>query len=255
MLLGDSYHPGGPAMTRRLARMVDLLPGMKVLDLASGSGATALLLAAEYGADVTGVERSPALTKRAGILALDARLSDHVRFVVGDAESLPFSSDSFDILICECAFCTFPDKATAASEMARVLRPGGRIGISDMTVDAPVFGYEYATLEGWVACISGARTISGYSDLLTVAGLQVKEAEKHPEALLELIDRVEPRLLAAAILQPPAFPILNTAEVKKWMTVARQAVSSGSVGYCLLNAQKLRRSGIQRAGEWRAQLM
>lgn len=249
MLLPDSYHPGGPAMTRRLADMVDLRPGMRVLDLASGAGDTALLLAAEYEVDVTGIDRSAALIKRANRRAFDAHPANAARFVAGDAESLPFASESFDIVICECAFCTFPDKTTAASEMGRVLRTGGRIGISDMTVDAADFGYEFTGLAGWACCIAGARTMTGYSDLLAAAGLQVQTAEAHAETLLELLDRVEPRLLAAAILRPPTFPVLDKAEVQKWMAVARQAIASGSAGYCLLTAQKPERSGISRASK------
>lgn len=236
MLLGDSYHPGGPAMTRRLADRCDVRPGMRVLDLASGTGDTALRLAKEYGADVTGLDRSPALVRHASTRALNARLANRVRFVVGDAESLPFASDSFDTLICECAFCTFPDKAAAAAQMARVLRRGGRVGISDVTADGPVF--ELSGLVGWICCIGGAQTMTGYRDLLAEAGLQVGDREEHREALLELLARVEPRLLAAAILRPPAFPILDTAEVKKWTAVARRAITSGAVGYCLLTAGK-----------------
>lgn len=242
MLLGDSYHPGGPAMTRRLADRCDVGPGMRVLDLASGTGDSALLLAEEYGADITGIDRSPTLAGRAATRASDVGLADRVRFVVGDAESLPFASDSFDILICECAFCTFPDKAAAAAEMARVLGCGGRVGISDMTVDGPVF--ELSGLMGWISCIAGAQTMTGYRDLLAQAGLRVDHREEHQEALLELIDRVEPRLLAAAILTPPGFPTLDTAEVKKWTAVARRAIASGAVGYCLLSAGKPGHPGI-----------
>ncbi len=237
-LLGESYHPGGPALTRRLAERVDLRPGMRVLDLASGTGDTALLLAADYGAHVAGIDRSAGLTKHATDRAFDAGAANRVRFVVGDAESLPFASESFDIVICECAFCTFPDKAAAASEMVRVLRSGGRVGISDMTVDTAVPGFELAGLAGWVSCIAGAQTMTGYCELLAEAGLQVEAGEQRRDALLELLDRVEPRLLAAAILRPPAFPVLGTAEVKKWMALAREAVASGSVGYCLLSARK-----------------
>ncbi len=211
---------------------------MRVLDLASGTGDTALLLAAEYGADVTGIDRSAALAKHATDRAVDACVANRVRFAVGDAEFLPFASNSFDIVICECAFCTFPDKAAATSEMVRVLRSGGRVGISDMTVDTAVPPLELSGLVGWVSCIAGARTMTGYCDLLAAAALQLEGREEHPEALLELLDRVEPRLVAAAILTPPEFPALDTAQVKKWMAVARRALASGSVGYCLLSAHK-----------------
>jgi SAM-dependent methyltransferase len=60
-------------------------------------------------------------------------LSSRVRFIVGAAETLPFPSESFDAPLCECAFCTFSDKERAASEFARILRPGGLVGMSDLT--------------------------------------------------------------------------------------------------------------------------
>lgn len=59
-------------------------------------------------------------------------------FSQGDAERLPFDDGKFDTIISECSFCSFPDKATAAVEMARVLRAGGRLGMTDMTVSAPL---------------------------------------------------------------------------------------------------------------------
>lgn len=91
--------------------------------------------------------------------------------------------------------------------------------------------------------------MTGYSELLAAAGLQVEDGEERPEALLELLDRVEPRLLAAAILRPPAFPVLDKAEVHRWMAVARQAIAAGYAGYCLLTAQKPESSGVSRASK------
>ena len=55
---------------------------------------------------------------------------------------------SFDAVVCECAFCTFPDKPTAAAEFARVLRPGGRVGITDVTLDPARLDDELRTLAG-----------------------------------------------------------------------------------------------------------
>lgn len=63
--------------------------------------------------------------ERARAAADKAGLSGKVRFHLGDAERLPLPGNTFDALVCECAFCTFPGKAAAAAEFARVLRPGG----------------------------------------------------------------------------------------------------------------------------------
>jgi ubiquinone/menaquinone biosynthesis C-methylase UbiE len=157
LLLGDSYHPGGRALTRRLADGLGLRAGADVLDVASGAGATARLLAEHYHVCVDGVDLSPAIVGRARRLTERAGLSDRVRFHVGDADRLPFPDRRFDAVVCECAFCTFPDKPTAAGELARVLRPGGRVGIADVTVRAGGLPPELAGIAGWVACLADAR--------------------------------------------------------------------------------------------------
>lgn len=136
LLLGESYHPGGLALTRRVAAAAGLLPGQRVLDVASRPGRTALLLSAQFGVTVDGVDLAEASLRKASAAARAAGLADRVAFHRGDAERLPFPDASFDAVLCECAFCTFPDKPTAAREFARVLRPGGRVAITDVTVVA-----------------------------------------------------------------------------------------------------------------------
>jgi ubiquinone/menaquinone biosynthesis C-methylase UbiE len=135
LILGESYHPGGLSLTRHLGRAVGLQPGERVLDIASGPGTTAFCLAAEFGTTVDGVDLGEALVAAANAKAIEAGVADRVHFHIGDAERLPLPDRSVDTVVCECAFCTFPDKPTAASELARVLKPGGRVGITDVTPD------------------------------------------------------------------------------------------------------------------------
>ncbi|MPY99283.1 MAG: methyltransferase domain-containing protein, partial [Actinophytocola sp.] len=134
LVLGESYHPVGLALTRRLAECLRLRTGHRVVDVASGPGATARMLATEYDVDVDGVDLGESTVANAREATAEAGLSAKVRFHVGDAERIPLPDAAFDALVCECAFCTFPDKATAAAEFARVLRPGGRVGITDVTI-------------------------------------------------------------------------------------------------------------------------
>ncbi|MGH8827419.1 MAG: class I SAM-dependent methyltransferase, partial [Jiangellaceae bacterium] len=133
LLLGFSYHPGGTTLTRRLLDLLDLRPGQRLVDVASGVGTSSLLAAADYGVIVDGVDLSNANVKLASGAAVATDLADRATYHLGDAEALPLEDGRYDAVICECALCTFPDKATAAREMARVLRPGGRVGISDIT--------------------------------------------------------------------------------------------------------------------------
>jgi len=109
-LLGDSFHPGGSQLTSRLIRDLGVGEGSTVVDVASGLGTSALQLAHELGCDVVGVELSPTSVAAAADAAAAAGLSEHVRFVVADAEALPLDDASMDAGLCECAFCTFPER-------------------------------------------------------------------------------------------------------------------------------------------------
>src|SRR6266540_1282362 len=111
VLLGDCYHPGGLALTRRLTQLLGLRPGDRVADIAAGPGTTARLLAAEYGVRVDAVDLRPSTVDAPGVC-----------IHVGDAQQIPLPDEAFDAVICECAFCTFPDKPAAAAEFARLLR-------------------------------------------------------------------------------------------------------------------------------------
>ena len=114
MLLGDSFHPGGQRLTARLGEHLGLGPGVRVLDVASGKGESAIFLAQRFGCQVVGVDFGPQNVLEANSLA-QAQAANLVSFVEGDAEHLDFPDASFDAVICECAYCTFPDKRAAAS--------------------------------------------------------------------------------------------------------------------------------------------
>ena len=111
--IGDSLHPGGLKLTERLGSPLHLAPESRVLDVASGQGAAALFLADRFGCHVVGIDYSGQNVADASQLASAKGLSSIVRFERGDAEGLPLPEKSFDAIICECAFCTFPNKAAA----------------------------------------------------------------------------------------------------------------------------------------------
>jgi SAM-dependent methyltransferase len=240
LVLGESYHPGGRALTRRLVQALGLRPGQHVVDVASGPGATAMLLAAEFGATVDGVDLGEPAVQRARSAAEDAGLSATVRFCLGDAERLPLPSDVADAVVCECAFCTFPDKTAAAAEFARVLRPGGRIGLTDVTVGAGGLPEELTTLTAWVACIADARPVSGYTGILAAAGLRTVRVERHNDALARMIDQIDARLAVLRMTAADRLRVagVNVEAVLRYTALARQAVGDGLLGYALLVAEK-----------------
>ncbi|MGB6162223.1 MAG: methyltransferase domain-containing protein [Pseudonocardiaceae bacterium] len=205
LVLGESYHPGGPALTRRRAGALGLRPGQRVVDVASGPGSTARLLAAEFGVAVDGVDLSESMVKRARSATGKVGLSRSVRFHLGDAERIPLPDAIADALVCECAFCMFPDKTIAAAEFARLLRPGGRVGITDVTVADDGLPEELSTLAAWVACIADARPVTQYTDILATAGIATLHVEAHDDALARMIEQIEARLdVEGSVLEGPA---------------------------------------------------
>ncbi|MFE9655555.1 SAM-dependent methyltransferase [Micromonospora sp. NPDC006431] len=240
LLLGDSYHPGGLALTRRLADRLDLRTGEIVLDVASGRGTTALTLATEYQVDVTGVDLSDANVALATDKAQAAGLVDRIRFETGDAERLPVDAQSVDAVVCECAFCTFPDKPTAAAELARVLRPGGRLGITDVTVASERLPSELVGLGAWIACIADARPLDGYAALLSDAGLTVTHTERRDDAMAAMIDQIEARLTLVRMTARAQAEALGVDFHRSpaVLAAARAAVADRVLGYALLTAVK-----------------
>src|SRR5262249_11642893 len=117
LLLGDSFHPGGLALTERLGRALELAPGQHGLDVAAGTGASSIRLAQVFGCEVVGLDFGDELVRTGEEAAARAGVAHLVRFEQGDAEHMAFADGAFDAVICECAFCTFPNKRAAAAEL------------------------------------------------------------------------------------------------------------------------------------------
>lgn len=240
LLLGDSFHPGGVDLTLRLGRLLDLRPGTQVLDAACGRGTSAIALAAEFGCTVRGVDLSSANVAAATDAAKSAGVSHLVSFEAGDAEALPCPDASFDTVICECAFCTFPSKDLAAAEFARVLRPGGKLGLSDITRDGELPA-DLDTLLGWVACLADARPMDEYASLLAGAGFGTLVREQHAHALSSLASRVKFTLLGVEVvarLGKAPVPLAEVLEAKRIAKVVMASIQDGSLGYGIITGTR-----------------
>jgi arsenite methyltransferase len=237
-LLGGELHPGGDALSRRLAQLAGVRPGWRVLDVASGRGPTARLLASELGAEVTGVDRSPQSIEAARAEAQAAGLGERLSLVVGDAEALPVSSGAFDAVVCECALCLFPGKPRAVAEMWRALRPGGVVAIADVTAELDDLPAPLRGATARFACIGEALSPDGYQALLRDAGFELVAAESHDGALAALAERAEARLRVARMLGPPEGFSEILAEATELVGEARRAIVRGSLGYELFIAHK-----------------
>lgn len=116
-----------------------LEPGKRVLDLGSGAGMDSLIAALMVGPEgsVTGIDMTPEMIENARKGAAELGLSN-VTFVEGEAEALPFDDSSFDVVISNGVIDLIPDKDAVLGEIYRVLAPGGRIQIADVTIQQPV---------------------------------------------------------------------------------------------------------------------
>jgi arsenite methyltransferase len=238
LLLGGSLHPGGLALTDRVAELAGIGAGKRVLDVACGRGASAIHLAQKYGCSVTGIDLSTASIAAAAEEARRAGAAGRTEFRLADAEMLPFAAGAFDVVLCECALCTFPEKARAAREFARVLRAGGRIGLSDLTCAGPL-PPELETLAGWVSCVAGALPVEEYGARLQAAGFGPPWIELHDEALSRLVRDVRTKLLGVEALMKLGkleLPADSLERAKQIAHAAQRAIARGSLGYCLMTA-------------------
>lgn len=128
----DALHLRGRDATRELAQIVGLTSGANILDVGSGMGGSARYLAHEYGCSVTGLDLTEDLCNVATMLSERLNLAQHTRFRHGSALDMPFEDDSFDLVWTEHAQMNIRDKTQLYSEIARVLRPGGKLAFHDI---------------------------------------------------------------------------------------------------------------------------
>ena len=228
-LLGDHFHPGGAALTRRLVADLALVGGERVLDLACGTGRTARLLTESHDGPVVGLDFSAANLLRAQQLAPVAT------FVQGSADALPFADRSVDAVICECAVSTFAHKPAVAAEVARVLTPGGRLAMSDMCVHGALPEDLAAFGRGW-SCVDDALTEEGYDGLFTNAGLVLEHTIDESDTLVEMLVMLKKKLLVASIGEATGFTEMGAdlPTIRDMLARARTLVRDRRVRYVRL---------------------
>src|SRR5919198_889379 len=127
-----------------------LEPGERVVDLGSGAGTDSLIAAQMVGPEghVTGIDMTPEMLAKARAAAAELG-ADNVEFVEGEIEHLPFPDESFDVVISNGVIDLIPDKDAVFSEVERVLVPGGRMQIADVTIQNPVSAEGRRNIDLW----------------------------------------------------------------------------------------------------------
>ncbi len=152
--------------------VAELNAGEVVLDLGSGGGIDVLLSARRVGPSgrAIGLDMTDEMLALARANAVEAGLTN-VDFVKGQIESIPLPAESVDVVISNCVIHRAADKQAVFGEIARVLRPGGRIGITDIVADDALSAAERTRRGSYAGCIAGALSFAEYEAGLTAAGL------------------------------------------------------------------------------------
>jgi arsenite methyltransferase len=167
--------------------VADLREGETVLDLGSGGGIDVLLSAQRVGPSgkAYGLDMTDEMLELARSNAWKAG-ADNVEFLQGYIEEIPLPDATVDVIISNCVINLSSDKASVIREMHRVLRPGGRLGISDVVAEDHLSPDERAARGSHVGCIAGALSFAEYREELTDAGFEAVEVEATHELVPEI---------------------------------------------------------------------
>ena len=238
--MGDSFHPGGLRLTSRLADLLGVGTDSIGLDAGSGRGASAVHLARTLGCRVTGVTLEEQGVAAGRELAAREGVGDSVTLVRGDLRDLPLEGEGFDFALLECVLSILPDKDTALQHLHRLLKPGGRLGITDVTVSG-LLPPELSGVLAAVGCVGGALSLGEYEELLNEAGFTVEQAQDRRDAARAFVRDMAGRLLAAEVASRLGKLQIEHGlldEGKRLLSAVREQVERGVLGYGLLVARK-----------------
>lgn len=182
----DQFHSGGIDATRATAALGELAPGTRVLDIGSGLGGPARVLASEFGCDVTGLDLTAEFVRSATVLTEKCGLAESVRFELGDATAMPFEDGAFDVAWTQHAVMNIRDRDALWREAFRVVKPGGRLVLHDVLRGE---GPEPAYPLPWASdpSVSHLQTVQETQDSLAAVGFQQKAWRETPREMASAI--------------------------------------------------------------------
>jgi MPBQ/MSBQ methyltransferase len=191
----DQMHLRGIKATREIARRAKLRKGMRVLDVGSGLGGPARVMAADLGCEVVGVDLTPEFVAAAKDITKRLDLTNLVGFQEADAANLPFDDHTFDAATSMTAFMNMPDKAAVYEEVHRVLKPGGRL-VQIETLQGPKGEPYYPTLWARDASYSFLISPKEARAIIENAGFKVLAFDNDDQASLEWASKMQEKMKA-----------------------------------------------------------
>lgn len=173
------------------AALAALKPGETVLDLGAGGGFDVFIAGRKVGATgrAIGVDMTPQMLAKARKNTAQYRTTtgmDNVEFRLGEIEHLPVADASVDVIISNCVINLSPDKPQVWREMARVMKPGGRVAVSDMALLKPLPPEVLKLVEALVGCVAGAVLVSDTEQFARAAGLPDIAVRVKPEYVVAM---------------------------------------------------------------------
>ena len=160
-----------------------LRAGETVLDLGSGGGFDCFLAAKQVGPSgrVIGVDMTPAMVTKARTNAGTLK-TENVEFRLGEIERLPVADATVDVILSNCVINLSPDKAAVFTESFRVLKPGGRLAISDVVLVKELPAHVAEQLDALAGCVAGAAKVDDIAAMLRASGFDGVQVEVKPES-------------------------------------------------------------------------
>ncbi|MFD8380016.1 SAM-dependent methyltransferase [Streptomyces sp. NPDC059679] len=237
---GSSLGVAADRLTDHLIGKLGDIAGRRVLDVGCGSGRPTVRLARSGPAEVVGVTVSPVQIERATALAEREGVADRVRFVRADAMTLPFPDASFDaVWALECMF-HMPSPAQVLGEIARVLRPGGRLAVMDVVLREPVARRDRGAVERGRSMFAVPAHIElvEYPRLILGAGLRLEElADLGDDIIRPSMDALGGAVVANSAAYAAAFGV-DTERFDTLVAEWARMNSSLKLGYVVLTAKR-----------------
>ena len=240
-LIGESFHPGGLALTDELALITGLGPGKRLLDAGCGRGASTVHLAQSTGCEAVGLTLESDGVLRGRQLAEANGVQDSVTFVQDDILRMDTALGEFDVVLMECVLSTLEQKPESLRQLYRITRPGGYIALTDVTVSGKLPQQLLGSI-GAALCMADARDLDEYMGMIEQAGFRVREYRSAKEAVHQLIKKIGTRLMIAdAAIGLGSLNVDRSLviEARESLKMAKKLVDDGTLGYGLIVAQRV----------------